>query len=278
MPTHKHRPDPHLDLDRYRIPPGTRVDLADRATREDGGLDKRAARRTLKPITKRLQDLQELLYASGKRSLLIVFQAMDAGGKDSTTRHVLGPLDPTGVRVTSFKAPTPLELRHDFLWRIHRACPPRGYISVFNRSHYEDIVAVRVKRLAPESVWRPRYDHINDFERLLTQESTVVLKFFLHISKEYQKERLQRRLDRADKLWKFDPDDLDDRARWNEFQAAWSEVFTRCNTADSPWFLVPAEFRPWRDLVVATAVQEALERLNLTYPEPDFDPAEIRVK
>lgn len=269
---------PDLDPAHYRIRPGSTVTLTDRPTKENTPLSKKEAGEALHDVTKRLQELQELLYAGGKKSLLVVFQAMDAGGKDSTTRHVFGPINPTGVRVTSFKAPTELELQHDFLWRIHRVCPRRGYIGVFNRSHYEDIVAVRVKGLAPESVWRPRFQHINAFERLLTQESTVILKFFLHISKEYQKERLQRRLDRPDKHWKFNPADLDDRARWDLYQAAWSEVLTRCSTADAPWYVVPGEHRRWRDLIVATAVRDALERLDLKYPEPDFDPDDIDIE
>ena len=271
------KPKP-VDPAHYRARPGQPIDLTKLPTRETGGLDKDEAKDLLKPIQKELEDLQEMLYAGGKRALLVVFQAMDAGGKDSTTRHVFGPLDPTGVRVTSFKAPTELELRHDFLWRIHRACPPKGYIAVFNRSHYEDVVAVRVKEIFPKEVWEPRYEHIRAFEHLLVESGTVVLKFFLHISEEYQKERMQRRLERPDKHWKFNPADLEDRARWGEFQTAWTDAINRCTTDDAPWYVIPAKFRPWRDVAVATAIRDALRALDLEYPEPDFDPDEIELK
>ncbi len=267
-----------LDPSRFLIKPGQRVDLTQIDTCDTAGLDKAEARDQLADVSKRLRDQQELLYANSKRAVLVVFQAMDAGGKDSTTRHVFGSLDPTGLRVTSFKVPTPLELAHDFLWRVHAACPPKGHIAVFNRSHYEDIVAVRIKRIFPEAVWKPRYDHIQAFERLLTDSGTVVIKFFLHISKEYQKTRMQRRLEREDKHWKFNPADLDDRAKWGEFQAAWSDVLSRCSTVNAPWYVIPAEFRPCRDLIVAKAVLHAMGALEMSYPDPDFDPATITLQ
>jgi PPK2 family polyphosphate:nucleotide phosphotransferase len=224
-----------------------------------------------------LLDLQELLYARQSRGLLVIFQAMDAGGKDSTTRRVFRNLNPAGVRVKSFKAPSEREQLHDFLWRIHAHTPRRGYIAVFNRSHYEDVVAVRVRKLQPPEVWSRRFDHINAFESMLVAEDTIVLKFFLHISKAYQKERLQRRLDRPDKRWKFDPGDLDDRERWDRFMVAYGEAVARCSTESAPWYIVPAERRWFRDLIVKQAVINALESLQMSYPEPDFDPTTITI-
>ena len=219
-----------IDVERYRIVPGSAVDLHDRSTREDGGLEKEAGKRANARLSERLLDLQELLYARQSRGLLVIFQAMDAGGKDSTTRRVFRNLNPAGVRVKSFKAPSQREQLQDFLWRIHAHTPRRGYIAIFNRSHYEDVVAVRVRELQPPEVWSRRFDHINAFESMLAAEGTIVLKFFLHISKAYQKKRLQRRLDRPDKHWKFDPGDLDDRQRWDRFMVAYGEAIARCST------------------------------------------------
>lgn len=266
-----------IDTQRYRIAPDSAVDLHDRPTREDGGLEKEAGKRTNVRLSERLVDLQELLYARQARGLLVIFQAMDAGGKDSTTRRVFRNLNPAGVRVKSFKAPSERERLHDFLWRIHTHTPRRGYIAIFNRSHYEDVVAVRVRELQPPELWRQRFDHINAFERMLVAEGTIVLKFFLHISKAYQKQRLQRRLDRPDKHWKFDPGDLDDRQRWDRFMAAYGEAIARCSSETAPWYVVPAERRWFRDLVVKQTIVDALESLQMTYPEPDFDPAAITI-
>ena len=200
-----------IDTEKYRITPGAAVDLDSIDADDDGGLDERETDDHFDDLIDRLDKLQERLYAERKQSLLLVFQAMDCGGKDSTIRKVLGPLNPQGVRVWSFKKPTPVELEHDFLWRVHRRAPGDGYIGVFNRSHYEDVLIVRVKNFAPESVWSKRYEHINRFERLLADEGTTIVKFYLHITKEYQKKRLQRRLDRPEKHWKFNPDDLKER-------------------------------------------------------------------
>lgn len=266
-----------IDVEPYHIAPGTRLDLRERATRDDGGLKKKDGKRALKKLSARLMELQELLYARSLRGLLVIFQAMDAGGKDSTTRRVFRKLDPTGIRVKSFKSPSDRELLHDFLWRIHTHTPRRGFISIFNRSHYEDVVAVRVRKLVEPEVWQSRFEHINAFERLLTDEHTIVLKFFLHISKSYQKERLVRRLERSDKIWKFNPGDLDDRKRWDQFQDAYGEAISRCSTADAPWYVVPAERRWFRDLIVMQTVVDRLEELQMTYPEPDFNADEIKI-
>jgi PPK2 family polyphosphate:nucleotide phosphotransferase len=238
---------------------------------------KKEGKKAVKKLSKRLIDLQELLYARQARGLLVIFQAMDAGGKDSTTRRAFRKLNPAGVRVKSFKSPSNREKLHDFLWRIHQHTPRRGYIAIFNRSQYEDVVVVRVRQLAPPEVWQRRFDHINAFEQLLTEEGTIVLKFFLHISKGYQEERLQRRLDRPDKRWKFDPDDLDDRCRWDQFMQAYSEAIERCSTDAAPWYVVPAERRWFRDLVVMQTVVDRLESLRMSYPEPDYDPGRIEI-
>lgn len=267
-----------FDLSDYRVSPGAKVDLDTRPTRIDAKVDGKKSKDQQRKLTKRLQALQELLYADGSRALLVVLQAMDAGGKDSTIRHVFGPINPQGCRVTSFKAPGAHELAHDYLWRIHQQTPPRGMIGVFNRSHYEDIVAVRVRRLAPPEVWKKRYDHINAFERLLVDEGTEVIKLYLHISKDYQAQRFQRRLAQPDKHWKFNPADLDDRERWGDFRDAFEDVLRKCSTDHAPWHVVPAEDRRLRDLLVTQIVVEALERMNLQYPAPDFDPGDNAMK
>src|SRR5690606_28398848 len=185
------------------------------------------------------------------------------GGKDSTIRRVIGHLNPDGCRVISFKGPTERELKHDFLWRVHAHVPAKGFITVFNRSHYEDVLIARVKNLVPEKVWSKRYDHINHFEQLLLDEGTHIVKFFLHISKDYQKQRLQRRLEKPDKRWKFNPEDLEERKHWNDYQEAYVEALTRCNSAASPWYVVPAETRWFRDALVARVLREKLESMDL---------------
>ncbi len=225
-----------------------------------------------------MQELQNLLYADGRYALLIVLQAMDAGGKDGTIRRVMSGVNPQGVRVTSFKKPTELELSHDYLWRIHKAAPAKGHIGIFNRSHYEDVLIVRVNELVPEHVWRRRYDHINAFEQLLVDNNTVVLKFYLHISKEEQAKRLQRRLDDPKRHWKFDAGDLDVRRRWDDYMTAFSEVFERCSPPHAPWLIVPANRKWYRDVVIAKAIVDALEALPLRYPEPEFDVREFRIE
>jgi len=264
----------HLDLDAYRVAPGQAIRLADRASRYEGPIAKGEGKEEVKRLHGRLEGLQERLYAEGKQALLLVLQGMDTSGKDSTIRRVIGPLNPQGVRVANFKAPTAEELAHDFLWRVHKRAPGAGYVGVFNRSHYEDVLVVRVRGLAPEGVVERRYDHIKAFEALLTSEGTRVVKVFLHVSKEYQAGRLRRRLERADKHWKFDPGDLDDRARWGDYQAAYETAFQRCSTAAAPWHVVPAERRWFRDLVICRLLVEAMEAMDPQYPAPTFDPAD----
>lgn len=264
-----------LDLARFRVTPGEPARLTQRPTRVDGDLDKAEAKEATAGYISRLDELQERLYAEANQSLLLVLQAMDTAGKDTTIGRVIGPLNPLGVRVWSFKAPTQEELDHDFLWRVHARAPRAGFIGVFNRSHYEDVLVVRVKGLVPRDVVEARYEHINAFESLLASRGTRIVKVMLHISKDYQRERLQRRLSRPDKHWKFEPGDLKDRALWSHFQEAYEIALTRCSTATAPWYVVPAERRWFRDLVVAQLLVQALEEMDPQYPPPRFDPREF---
>jgi PPK2 family polyphosphate:nucleotide phosphotransferase len=262
MSSHSLRLTPH--------PPGTAATLTDAEARPPDHLDvdKQELEREMDELTERLDGLQRLLHAEGKRSLLVVLQGRDASGKDGTLRKVFGPLDPLGVTATSFKAPTEEEQRHDFLWRIHRAVPGRGTIGVFNRSHYEDVLVVRVRKLAPESVWRPRYEQINLFERILVENDTVVLKFVLHISREEQRERLLARLNDLEKYWKFNAGDLAERELWDDYTEAYREMLARTSTTPAPWFVVPADSKRVRDVLVARTIVETLEGMNPRWPGP----------
>lgn len=259
---------PHVPLS--PVPPGTAVDLdAVPTTAPDGTPKGEALAAATDALLERLEALQAALNAEGRRSLLIVLQARDAGGKDGTIRRVFGAFSPQGVRVTSFKAPTGDELAHDFLWRVHRETPARGMVGVFNRSHYEDVLVARVRGLVPEGVWRGRYDHINAFERLLADDGTTVVKFFLHVSRDEQGERLRARLEDSEKNWKFNPGDIDDRAKWDDYTAAYNEALTRCNSAAAPWYVVPADSKKARNYLVAGVVADALERMRPEYPRAD---------
>ncbi|RMG73317.1 MAG: polyphosphate kinase 2 family protein [Chloroflexi bacterium] len=251
--------------------PGTKIDLSTFDPDFNDDYHKSGAREALKSLQKRMRELQAMLYAQGTQSLLIVLQAMDAGGKDGTIRRVFEGVNPQGVRVTSFKKPTEEELAHDFLWRVHQHTPRKGFIGIFNRSHYEDVLVVRVNELVPQSVWEKRYDHINHFEKLLADSGTRILKFFLHISKEEQKERLQERLDIPEKRWKFSLGDLPVRQKWDAYMHAYEDVLTRCNTEYAPWYIVPANKKWFRNLIIARAIVETLEDMNLAYPEPEAD-------
>jgi PPK2 family polyphosphate:nucleotide phosphotransferase len=257
------------------VTPGFR--LADVDPDADGGFDKAEAKAALDVERARIQALQERLYAERRRSLLIVLQAIDTGGKDGTIRAVLQGVNPQGCAVTSFKVPSAEELDHDFLWRYHAKVPGRGMIGVFNRSHYEDVLVVRVKGLVPEEVWRARYDRINDFERLLTASGTTILKFFLHISKAEQKARLEARIEDPEKHWKFDPADLVERKSWDAYQAAFGDALTRCSTPDAPWHVVPANRKWFRNLVVARTVADTLEAMDPRYPEAAKGIADLKV-
>jgi PPK2 family polyphosphate:nucleotide phosphotransferase len=255
---------------RYVVKPGAKVKLADCDPNETSAFsgDKKEAEARLQKLNGRLESLQELLYAEHKHKVLVILQAMDTGGKDGTIRKVFDRVNPQGVRVASFKAPTPLELDHDYLWRVHQQCPGRGEIVVFNRSHYEDVLVVRVHGLVPPEAWKRRYDQINGFERLLAEEGTTILKFYLHIDKDEQKERLQERLDAPEKRWKFNPGDVAERGRWDDYMKAYEDALERTSTAWAPWRIVPANRNWYRNLVVAEAIVDALEKLDMRYPEP----------
>lgn len=257
--------------------PGSKISLKEYDPAYTGSYDKKRARAEEQELEERLAVLQEKLYAQGTQSLLVVLQAMDAGGKDSTIKKVFNSVNPQGVDVTSFKAPTAEELGHDFLWRIHRHTPRKGMISIFNRSHYEDVLVVRVNGLVPREVWEQRYDRINEFERLLVESGTRILKFYLHISKDEQKERLQERLDRPDKWWKFDPADLATRERWDDYMTAFEDAIGRCNTDYAPWYIVPASRKWYRDVVITRALVETLEDMKVEYPEPKQDFSGIKI-
>ena len=258
-------------MERYRVEPGSKINLGQWDPSDKSAFEgsKREAREALRALNERLEALQELLYAEHKHKVLIVLQAMDTGGKDGTIRHVFEGVDPQGVKVASFKVPTPEELDHDYLWRVHKQVPARGEIVIFNRSHYEDVLVVRVHNLAPPAVWGRRYDHINDFERLLVEEGTTILKFFLHIGLDEQRERLQARLDEPHKRWKFNLGDLDERRLWPEYQRAYEDVLSKTSTEQAPWYIVPANRKWYRNLVVATVLVETLEGLDMRYPQPE---------
>jgi PPK2 family polyphosphate:nucleotide phosphotransferase len=266
-------------MDRYRVKPGSRVDLGEWDPNDKGAFPgkKKEGRKRLLELNQRLEELQELLYAEHKHKVLIVLQAMDAGGKDGTIRHVFEGVNPQGVRVAGFKKPTPEELGHDFLWRVHKQVPGKGEMVIFNRSHYEDVLVVRVHNLTPQKVWSKRYDHINDFERMLVDEGTTILKFFLHIDLDEQKERLQARLDEPNKRWKFNPDDLEERKLWPKYMKAYEDAISKTSTDWAPWYIVPANRKWYRNLVVGTVIVETLESLDMRCPEPQFDPADIEI-
>jgi PPK2 family polyphosphate:nucleotide phosphotransferase len=223
----------------------------------------------LPPLNERLSILQERLWAESKRSLLVVIQAIDTGGKDGTIRNVFSGVNPQGVRVVGFGKPSEVELAHDYLWRIHKETPQDGYIKVFNRSHYEDVLVVRVHQLVTEDVWSRRFGHIRDFERMLADEGTTIVKVYLNISKEEQRKRLQARLDEPDKHWKFNKADLADRAMWDDYQRAFEEAITETATDHAPWYVVPANRKWYRNLVVSSILIETLERMDPKYPEPE---------
>ncbi len=267
---------PHSGL--VTLTPREIIDLNQIDPDSTGGYDKAEAEARCKKLDKRIYKLQRTLYAEHKQALLIVLQATDTGGKDGTIRNLLTGINPQGVRVTSFGVPTSLEAAHDFLWRVHIAAPAHGMIGVWNRSHYEDVLVVRVHELVPQKVWERRYQAINNFEEMLFQSGTTILKFYLHISKEEQKERLQSRLDNPEKNWKFSAADLKERRSWEEYQVAFQDAINRCSTPWAPWNIVPANHKWARDVAVAEKVADTLEKMSPQYPRADFDPAEVEVK
>lgn len=262
----------------HRLTPGAPIKLAETPTRAKSfGQDRDKGESEFKGLRKELIRLQRRFYAEGKAKLLIVFQAMDAGGKDGTIRSVFKGVNPQGVEVTSFKVPSSRELAHDFLWRIHRAVPGAGMIGVFNRSHYEDVLVVRVEDIVPKSVWMERYEQINQFEKLLTDTGTIVLKFFLHISRDEQRERFQDRLDDPEKNWKFSLDDLKKREKWDLYMAAYEDALLRCTTAQAPWHVIPAGQNWYRDLSVARVIVHALRVHNPQYPTVKEDLSHVEI-
>ncbi len=254
-------------MDRFRVEPGSRVSLSGKAARgPDLVADRKAAEQEMESLAAKLLELQELFYADNRYALLIILQGMDTSGKDGVIRHVMRGINPQGCRVVSFKAPTPEELDHDYLWRIHQHVPRRGEIGIFNRSHYEDVLAVRVRRLVPEAVWRARYDQINAFESFLAANGVILLKLFLHISREEQEQRLIKRLKNPRKHWKFDPADLPVRAAWDEYMNACAEMIERCTTETAPWHFIPSDRKWLRDLIAARLVVSTLQGLPLAWP------------
>ncbi len=254
---------------------GQRLTLGARAAAPPSSIpDKKALEERTAALLKRLETLQAAFHADGSRALLLVLQGRDAAGKDSTIRTVVGACNPMGVRIASFGPPSTLELRHDYLWRVHQAMPPRGVIGVFNRSHYEDVLVVRVRKLAPESVWKPRYRQIVEFERMLVENGTVIVKCFLHISHDEQRLRLQERLDDPAKNWKFRLGDLEDRAHWTQYTNAYRDMLSRTSTAHAPWYVVPADEKRVRNYYIAQLLVKTLESLNPKYPR--MDPAVSR--
>jgi PPK2 family polyphosphate:nucleotide phosphotransferase len=265
-------------LDTFKIAPGQVVSLTGYDPADLTAFpDKKHAKARTKKDADAIDALQDRLYAERSRALLVVLQGTDTSGKDGTIRHVFHETSPLGVTVTAFGRPTDRELAQDFLWRVHAACPRRGTIGIFNRSHYEDVLAARVRELAPPEVIEARYDQINAFENMLVENGTTILKFFLHISKAEQAERLQARLDEPESRWKFNPGDLDDRKRWDDYQHAYELMLRRCSTAAAPWHIIPAEHKWARNAAIAAIVRDTLETMNPQYPEPDWDPKSFAV-
>jgi PPK2 family polyphosphate:nucleotide phosphotransferase len=261
-----------------RIEPGSRAKLRDKDADNVFGWTKEEGEKVFAETREELTQLQYKLYADGRYPVLIVLQATDGAGKDSTVQHVMTAFNPQGCIVTSFKAPTSEELKHDYLWRIHRRVPARGEIGVFNRSHYEDVLIVRVDSLVPEDVWRKRYEQINDFERMLSENGTRIIKFFLQISKDEQLKRFQDRLDDPTKQWKFNADDISKRKQWDQYQAAYEDALTQCSTRWAPWHVIPADKKWFRNLAVAQILAHELGKLPLRFPEATFDPSKIRLR
>jgi PPK2 family polyphosphate:nucleotide phosphotransferase len=265
-------------MKRFIVRPGEAAGLDGRDPGEAGPIaDKAEGEAETEQNRRELDDAQELLWADNSRALLVVLQGMDTCGKDGTIRHVMTGVSPQGCVVTSFKVPNEEERDHDYLWRVHKAAPRKGEIGVFNRSHYEDVLVVRVHGLVTERVWRARYEEINAFEKHLHENGTRILKFFLHISKGEQKKRLRARLDDPKKNWKFSEGDIEERKLWDEYMEAYEEAITRCSTEWAPWFVIPADRKWFRNLAVSEIITEALKDMNLKWPRPAADLSKIRL-
>ncbi len=267
-------------MKRYRLEPGKPVDLSHFDPGSTAGFKggKHKVEPVFEKLNARLEVLQERLWAEGKRSVLVVLQGIDTSGKDGTIRHVFDGVNPMGVRVASFKAPTEEERAQDFLWRVHAKMPAKGEMVIFNRSHYEDVLVVRVRNLAPKKVWKARYEQINHFEKLCADNGTTILKFFLHIDRDEQKERLEERLADPLKRWKFRLGDLEDRALWDEYMKAYEDALRKTTTSWAPWYVVPANHKWFRNLVVATALVDALDAMKIQDPVPTEDLEGVEVE
>jgi PPK2 family polyphosphate:nucleotide phosphotransferase len=257
--------------DALRVKPGSKVRLGNVDPAATHGFDKESATAVLASDLERLHELQERLWAEHRHRVLVVLQGIDTAGKGGTIEHVIGAMNPAGCPVTSFKVPTQPELDHDYLWRVHARTPGKGEIAVFDRSHYEDVLIVRVHDLVPKAVWSRRYDQINNFERHLAEEGTTILKFFLLIDRDEQRERLQARLDEPDKRWKFRLGDLEERKLWDDYIAAFEDALSRCSTKQAPWYVIPANHKWFRNLAVARILADTLDELDPRYPEPTED-------
>jgi PPK2 family polyphosphate:nucleotide phosphotransferase len=271
-------PDPTSTDPLVCVRAGMKIRLADIDPGATGMVTKERAEKQIGKLRERLAQLQQTLYAEHQRSLLIVLQAMDTGGKDGAIKNICSGLDPNGVHLTNFKYPSAEEWDHDFLWRVHKATPPKGIIGIWNRSHYEDVLVPRVHKQITEAAWRQRLEEINAFERLLSRNAVALLKFFLHISKDEQKKRLEARLKDPEKLWKFNPGDLKERVLWDDYQLAYESVINQTATEFSSWRIVPANRKWSRNLVVLEVVVAALEEMAPKYPRPDFDPKSITIE
>jgi PPK2 family polyphosphate:nucleotide phosphotransferase len=258
-------------MNRYLVKPGENVDLSKWEPNDKGDFKggKEEGLAEVETLNAKLEELQEVLYAEHRHKVLIVLQAMDTGGKDGAIRRVFDGVNPQGVRVASFKVPSEEELEHDYLWRVHKVVPGKGELVIFNRSHYEDVLVIRVHKLVPPEVWKKRYEQINAFERHLAENGTTLLKFYLHIDRQEQKERLQARLDDPTKRWKFRLGDLDERKLWREYTEAYEEALSKTSTDHAPWYIVPANRKWYRDLVISSVLVETLKKLEMKYPEPD---------
>jgi len=264
---------PHLDINDFRVKPGQKVNLKKIKTDHAGKWFEELAMKQLDENRTRIIELQDTLYAEHKQSLLVVLQAMDAAGKDSTIKMVTQGINPQGCSVVSFKTPNSAELSHDFLWRIHQESPRKGKIKIFNRSHYEDIIIAKVHDLVPKDMLKKRYKHINNFESLLIDDNVKIVKIMLHISPEYQLERFKHRLQKPEKAWKFNASDLEERKHWDGYMDAFEKALENCSTEEAPWYIVPAEKKWFRYLVVSQIILNALEDMNPQLPKLDFDPS-----
>jgi PPK2 family polyphosphate:nucleotide phosphotransferase len=264
-------------MDKYRVKPGEKIRLKDFDPNDTSQFSngKPAGLARMAELTKSLDELQEVLYAEHKHKILVVLQALDAGGKDGTIRSVLSGINPQGVHISSFKVPTEQERDHDYLWRIHQQVPAKGELVVFNRSHYEDVLVVRVHNLVSKDIWSQRYAQISSFEQMLAEEGTTILKFYLNVSKDEQKQRLQERLDDPSKNWKFNPGDLKERALWDDYINAYEDAFQKTSTAWAPWYVIPANHNWYRNLCVASILVQTLEDLKMKYPAPAADLSNI---